>query len=106
MGRARIQCPLPDDVGYGERCSDKRGLLPQAAFVDYRKIVESVGGEFLGVQKGPETTLILFADPQSRSTLAVREESFSAESLLCRIEESRLQYSDHEQCVPTTKPAT
>jgi len=59
---------------------------------NYKVIVESVGAEFVGIQYGPNGSLVLFADPQFRSTLAVPEESFSVERIARRIQESRAQF--------------
>jgi hypothetical protein len=55
---------------------------------DYKAIVESVGGKFVGLQGGPK---VLFADLESRSTLAVPEQQFSAEHIARGLQESRLQ---------------
>lgn len=78
---------------YGESCSDKISSAGEIIRVSkYKAIVESVGAEFVGIQYGPEGSLVLFADPQFRSTLAVPEESFSVERIARRIQESRAQF--------------
>ena len=60
---------------------------------DYEAIIESAGGKFLGLQSGPEGFLVLFTDPESRSTLAVPEDVFSADRIARRIRESRRQFA-------------
>ncbi|HTW22649.1 MAG TPA: hypothetical protein VMD78_03565 [Candidatus Baltobacteraceae bacterium] len=60
---------------------------------DYKAIFESLGAEFVGIQCGPKGSLVLFADPQVRSTLAVPEEFFSVERITRRIQESRAQFA-------------
>ena len=64
-----------------------------AAFANSYKIaIESVGGKFVGLQTGPKGSLVLFADPESLSTLAIPEESFSAEHIARRLAESRSEF--------------
>ena len=42
----------------------------------YEEILAEHGAEFHGIQQGPRETLILFADPELRTTLAVPESDF------------------------------
>jgi hypothetical protein len=56
---------------------------------NYAAVIAKQGAEFRGVQFGPRGTLILFADPRSRSTLAVAESEFSPEAVSQRLQESR-----------------
>jgi hypothetical protein len=67
---------------------------------DYKAIIESVGGEFVGIQRGPTISLVLFADPEFRSTLAIPEESFSAECIARKIEQSRVQFTAKSSAAP------
>jgi hypothetical protein len=53
----------------------------------YADIIDAAGAEFQGVQDGPRGALILFADPISRSTLAVAASEFTLEAVLHRLEE-------------------
>jgi hypothetical protein len=41
----------------------------------YQQVIAELGAEFRGIQQGPRETLILFADPELRSTLAVTDRS-------------------------------
>jgi len=56
---------------------------------DYQAILDEHGAEFRGIQCGPSEKLILFADPVFRTTLAVRESEFSAQTVSQRLKESR-----------------
>ena len=56
---------------------------------DYAAVVRSVGAEYLGIQLGPHGSLILFTDPESRTTLAVAELEFSPQAVSNRLQESR-----------------
>jgi hypothetical protein len=55
----------------------------------YESVIAAQGAEFRGIQTGPRGDLILFADPQLRSTLAVAEVEFSPRAVSCKLEESR-----------------
>jgi hypothetical protein len=55
----------------------------------YEAILAEQGAEFRGVQPGPRETLILFADPAFRTTLAIRESEFSSDTVSQRLKESR-----------------
>jgi hypothetical protein len=55
----------------------------------YEAILAEHGAEFRGIQQGPRETLILFADPELRTTLAVPESDFSSQSVSQRLQESR-----------------
>src|SRR5882762_7184551 len=54
---------------------------------DYATVIAAAGAEFQGVQHGPRSTLILFVDPESGSTLAVAESEFALETVLRRLNE-------------------
>ena len=56
---------------------------------DYAAVVRSVGAEYVGIQFGPHGSLILFTDPESRTTLAVAELEFSPQAVSHRLQESR-----------------
>ena len=56
---------------------------------DYSALVASCGALFQGIQHGPRQSLILFADPESRTTLAVPESEFSCEAISRKLSESR-----------------
>jgi hypothetical protein len=58
----------------------------------YEEILAEHGAEFRGIQQGPRETLILFADPELRMTLAVPESDFSSQSVSQRLQESRRAY--------------
>jgi hypothetical protein len=47
----------------------------------YEAILAEHGAEFRGIQQGPRETLILFADPEFRTTLAVPESEFSSQTV-------------------------
>jgi len=55
----------------------------------YAEIIDAAGAEFQGIQNGPRGALILFADPNSRSTLAVAESDFTLEAVVHKLEEIR-----------------
>ena len=55
----------------------------------YQQVIAELGAEFRGMQQGPRQRLILFADPELRSTLAVAEQEFSPEAVSRRLEESQ-----------------
>jgi hypothetical protein len=57
---------------------------------DYAAVIRAQGAEFCGLQRGPRGTLVLFADPVSRTTLAVPEPEFSSGAVSHRLQESRL----------------
>jgi hypothetical protein len=59
----------------------------------YAHVLGALGAEFQGIQHGPRGALILFADPHSRSTLAVAQSEFTAEAVMQRIYESRAAQS-------------
>jgi hypothetical protein len=56
---------------------------------DYAAVLSAQGAEFRGVRAGPNGTLILFADPKSRSNLSLSEFEFSAHTVSRCLEESR-----------------
>ena len=58
----------------------------------YEEILAEHGAEFHGIQQGPRETLILFADPELRMTLAVPESDSSSQSVSPRLQESRRAY--------------
>ena len=55
----------------------------------YETILAEHGAEFRGIQQGPRGSLVLFADPALRTTLAVPESEFSSQSVSQRLQESR-----------------
>jgi hypothetical protein len=55
----------------------------------YEATITAQGGEFRGIQFGPRSTLILFADPRLGSTLAVAESEFSPEAVSRRLQDCR-----------------
>ena len=58
----------------------------------YETILAEQGAEFRGIQQGPRESLVLFADPQLRTTLAVPESEFSPQTVSKRLQESRSAY--------------
>jgi hypothetical protein len=58
----------------------------------YEAILAEHGAEFRGIQQGPRESLILFADPELRTTLAVPESEFSSQTVSRRLQESRRAY--------------
>jgi hypothetical protein len=56
---------------------------------DYAELIRVAGGEFVGIQSGPRGALVLFTDPQSRTTLAVHELKFCPKAVSQRLQESR-----------------
>jgi hypothetical protein len=55
----------------------------------YEAILAEHGAEFRGIQQGPRESLVLFADPELRTTLAVPESEFSSQTVSRRLQESR-----------------
>ena len=64
----------------------------------YEAILAEHGAEFRGIQQGPRESLVLFADPEFRTTLAVPESEFSSQTVAQRLLESRRAY-DLDACV-------
>jgi hypothetical protein len=60
---------------------------------DYAAVIRAQGAEFCGVQRGPRGTVVLFADPESRATLAVPEPEFSSQTVSRRLQESRRAFA-------------
>jgi hypothetical protein len=58
----------------------------------YEAVLAKHGAEFRGIQPGPSESLILFADPEFRTTLALAESEFSPETVSKRLEEIRRAY--------------
>jgi hypothetical protein len=54
----------------------------------YEALLAEHGAEFRGIQQGPRETLILFADPEFRTTLTVPESEFSFQTVSERLHES------------------
>ena len=55
----------------------------------YEALLAEHGAEFRGIQQGPRGSLVLFADPELRTTLAVPESEFSSQTVSQRLHESR-----------------
>jgi hypothetical protein len=59
----------------------------------YEAILAEHGAEFRGIQQGPREALVLFADPEFRTTLlTVPESEFSSQAVSRRLQESRRAY--------------
>jgi hypothetical protein len=58
----------------------------------YIAVLAEHGAEFCGIQEGPRESLILFADPELRTTLAVPESEFSSEEVSRRLQKIRSAY--------------
>jgi hypothetical protein len=69
------------------------GLMSDVLY--YQQVITELGAEFRGMQQGPRETLVLFADPELRSTLAVTEEEFSPELVSRRLQESKRAFRSH-----------
>jgi len=59
----------------------------------YEAILAEHGAEFRGIQQGPQENLVLFADPEFRTTLAVPESEFSSQAVSRRLQESRSAFN-------------
>jgi hypothetical protein len=64
---------------------------------DYAEVIRVAGGEFLGIQSGPQGALVLFTDPKSRTTLAVHELKFCSKAVSRRLQESRQTFEVPQQ---------
>jgi len=64
---------------------------------EYAEVIRREGGEFLGIQRGPRGALVLFTDPESRTTLAIRELEFCSQAVSQRLQESRQAFELHQQ---------
>ena len=64
---------------------------------DYAEVIRIAGGEFLGIQSGPRGALILFTDPESRTTLAVHELKFCPQAVSQRLQDSRQTFEVPQQ---------
>jgi hypothetical protein len=59
----------------------------------YEAILAEHGAEFRGIQQGQRESLVLFADPEFRTTLlTVPESEFSSQAVSRRLQESRRAY--------------
>jgi hypothetical protein len=58
----------------------------------YEKLLEAEGLVFQGIISAASKTVILFSDPQSRSTLGIYEWEFPVEAIRKRLAESRLAF--------------
>jgi hypothetical protein len=65
--------------------------------LDYAEVIRVAGGEFLGIQRGPRGALVLFIDPESRTTLAVHELEFCRQAVSQRLQESRRAFELSKQ---------
>jgi hypothetical protein len=61
--------------------------------VYYEAVITAQGAEFRGIQAGPRGDLILFADPQFRSTLALAKPEFSPEAVSSKLQASRRAFN-------------
>jgi hypothetical protein len=59
----------------------------------YKAILAEHGAEFRGIQQGLRESLVLFADPELRTTLAVPESEFSSQAVSRRLQESRSAFN-------------
>ena len=64
---------------------------------DYAEVIRVAGGEFLGIQRAPRGALVLFTDPESRTTLAVHELEFCPQAISQRLQESRRAFELSKQ---------
>jgi hypothetical protein len=64
----------------------------------YEEILAEHGAEFRGIQQGPRETLILFADPELRMTLAVPESDFSSQSVSQRLQKAVVHTTSTRKC--------
>jgi hypothetical protein len=55
----------------------------------YAKVIRAQGAEFIGMQLGVHGALVLFTEPESRTTLAVYELEFSPQAISQRLQRSR-----------------
>jgi hypothetical protein len=60
---------------------------------DYVSVLNACGVLFQGIQQGPRGAVVLFHDPETSSTLAVRESEFSHAAVLHRLGESRGEFT-------------
>jgi hypothetical protein len=61
--------------------------------LDYVSVLTACGVMFQGIQKGPRGAFVLFHDPETCSTLAIRESDFSPAAVLRRLTESRSEFA-------------
>jgi len=61
--------------------------------VHLRSTVEQAGAGWVGIQDGKRELLVLFNDPISHNTIALRVEDVSAAAVRAKIQESREQFS-------------
>jgi hypothetical protein len=58
----------------------------------YASVIAEHDAVYVGIQYGPKQNLVLFADRQNQSTLAVVEQEFSPEAVGRRLESSRMAF--------------
>jgi hypothetical protein len=75
--------------------SPLRSSFPELQFrmQEYVSVLAACGVTFRGIQRGPREAFILFHDPGTSSTLAVRESEFSHAAVLHRLNESRSEFT-------------
>ena len=94
FGQAGARASMPKVGEYGARVGPKTSgatiadilasKKPTAAY--YKMVVESQGAQYVGIQKFPEQEdLILFNEPDSHSTLALKASQFNPESVKERL---------------------
>jgi hypothetical protein len=62
--------------------------------LQYAAVIVTEGAEFIGIQRLPQGNLILFTDPQYRSTLAVAEREFSPEAVSLRLRDNKRKFTN------------
>ena len=58
----------------------------------YASVIAQQDAVFLGIQHGPRHNLVLFADRENQSTLAVMEHEFSPDAVSRRLQSSRAAF--------------
>ena len=67
--------------------------MDQNNSANYGAILAEHGAEFRGIQQGPRESLVIFADPELRTILAVPESEFSSQTVSQRLQESRSAFN-------------
>ncbi len=58
-----------------------------------RSAVEAAGAGWVGIQEGTRECLVLFNDPATRNTIAIREADVTMAAVLAKIRECRERFS-------------
>lgn len=69
-----------------------------------RSMVEQAGGAYVGIQKACPVDLILFNDPETETTIAVRANIASVSMVKAKLLRSRMAFTEYKIAKPLVSP--